>query len=159
MVRTRVYRDGILEAHGFPIADVSVYLKDPSATVWFDLLAPTAEKLAVVSEELGLHPLAVEDVLHPHQRPKVDVYESHLFTTVYTVRLTNGDLDLTEVLSRIDAPTLVVVGSTDRAGQLGARALVDGIAGARLRAVPGSGPAVNVDAPAELVTVLREFLD
>ncbi|WP_097188992.1 alpha/beta fold hydrolase [Ornithinimicrobium cerasi] len=69
------------------------------------------------------------------------------------------DLDLTEVLPRIDAPTLVVVGSTDRAGQLGARALVDGIAGARLRAVPGSGPAVNVDAPAELVTVLREFLD
>ena len=113
MVRTRVYRDGILEAHGFPIADVSEYLKDPSATVWFDLLAPTAEKLAVVSEELGLHPLAVEDVLHPHQRPKVDVYESHLFITVYTVRLTNGDLDLTEVSVFVTKNALVTVRTDD----------------------------------------------
>lgn len=69
------------------------------------------------------------------------------------------DLDLGEVLPRVQAPTLVVVGSRDRAGQLGARALVDAIAGARLRAVPGAGVAVNVEAPAELVTVLREFLD
>ncbi len=115
MDRTRLYRDGVLEAEGFPIADVSEYIKDPSATVWFDLLAPTPEKLAVISEELGLHPLAVEDVLHPHQRPKLDIYESHLFLTVYAVRLGEGDgpLDLTEVSVFVTRNALVTVRSDD----------------------------------------------
>ncbi|WP_424531006.1 magnesium transporter CorA family protein [Sphaerisporangium viridialbum] len=115
MDRTRLYRDGVLEAEGFPIADVSEHIKDPSATVWFDLLAPTPEKLAVISEELGLHPLAVEDVLHPHQRPKLDIYESHLFLTVYAVRLGEGDgpLDLTEVSVFVTRNALVTVRSDD----------------------------------------------
>lgn len=69
------------------------------------------------------------------------------------------ELDLTEALPRVRASTLVVVGSKDRVGQLGARALVDGLGDARLRVVQGAGPTVNTDAPAELVQVLRDFLD
>ena len=71
MHRTRLYRKGVLEAEGFPIADVSDHLADPSAVVWFDLCEPTAEDMASISEELGLQPLAVEDVVQEHQRPKV----------------------------------------------------------------------------------------
>ncbi|MFC6086060.1 magnesium/cobalt transporter CorA [Sphaerisporangium aureirubrum] len=113
MVRTRLYRHGALEAEGFPVAEVSDYLNDPSATVWFDLLSPTPEKLAVVSEELGLHPLAIEDALHPHQRPKIDVYESHLFITVYVVTLANGGLDLSEVSIFVTKNALVTVRTSD----------------------------------------------
>ncbi|GAA5164594.1 alpha/beta fold hydrolase [Ornithinimicrobium tianjinense] len=69
------------------------------------------------------------------------------------------DLDLSAALPRVVAPTLVVVGARDRAGQLGARALEQAIAGARLRVVEGAGPMVNEDAPAALVQVLRDFLD
>jgi pimeloyl-ACP methyl ester carboxylesterase len=69
------------------------------------------------------------------------------------------ELDLTDALPRIAAPTLAVVGSRDRFGQVGARALVNGIRDARLRVVDGAGAAVNVEASAELVTVLRDFLD
>jgi pimeloyl-ACP methyl ester carboxylesterase len=69
------------------------------------------------------------------------------------------DLDLTDALPRIEAPTLAVVGSRDRVGQIGARVLVNGIGDARLRVVEGAGAAVNVDAPGELVTVMRDFLD
>ncbi|MFC4585438.1 magnesium transporter CorA family protein [Sphaerisporangium corydalis] len=115
MARTRLYRNGVLEAEGFPIADVSEHIQDPSATVWFDLLAPSPEKLAVISEELGLHPLAIEDVLHPHQRPKLDVYESHLFLTVYAVRMGKGagPLDLTEVSVFVTKNALVTVRTDD----------------------------------------------
>jgi len=81
MPLTRLYRDGHLEAEGFPIADVSDHVEDPKAVVWFDLCRPTEEDLAAVSEELGLHPLAVEDAVHEHQRPKLDRYDSHLFVT------------------------------------------------------------------------------
>lgn len=69
------------------------------------------------------------------------------------------ELDLTPALPRVQSPTLVVAGSRDRAGQPGARALAGAIGGARLRIVEGAGAAVNEDAPAEMVAVLREFLD
>lgn len=67
--------------------------------------------------------------------------------------------DLSDALPRIDARTLVLVGARDKANQPGARALADGIPGARLRIVQGAGHAVNEDAPHDLVQILRDFLD
>ena len=64
--RTRLYRDGRLEVEGFPVADISDYLADGSVTIWPDLSGPDHDDLAVLSEEFGLHPLAVEAALH-HQ--------------------------------------------------------------------------------------------
>ena len=111
MPRTRLYRDGALEAEGFPISDVSTYIADPSATVWSDLCRPRADDLAAISEELGLHRLAVEDAIHEHQRPKLDRYDTHLFVTAYAVRLdrATGVLDACEVAAFITANALVTV--------------------------------------------------
>ena len=36
--------------------------------VWVDLVAPNADELALIADELGLHALAVEDAIHAHQR-------------------------------------------------------------------------------------------
>ncbi|WP_345428734.1 hypothetical protein [Actinoallomurus vinaceus] len=36
----------MLEAEGFPIADVSDNIEDPTVSVWFDLCRPTAEAIA-----------------------------------------------------------------------------------------------------------------
>lgn len=71
-MRTRLYRDGKLELEGFPVADISDYLGDDLVTVWLDLLGPDHDDLAVLSEEFGLHPLAVEAASHHSQRPKLD---------------------------------------------------------------------------------------
>lgn len=115
MPRTRLYRNGVLESEGFPIADVSDYIEDPTVTVWFDLCQPTAEDLAAISEELGLHPLAVEDAIHEHQRPKLDRYDSHLFVTTYAVRLDadTGVLGTSEVAAFITPNALVTVRKDD----------------------------------------------
>lgn len=114
MSRTRLYRNGVLEAEGFPIADVSDYLTDPAATVWFDLCQPTEEDLASISEELGLHPLAVEDAVHEHQRPKLDRYDSHLFLAAYAVHLDveSGELAAHEVAAFVTHNALVTVRKT-----------------------------------------------
>jgi magnesium transporter len=111
MPLTRLYRNGVLEAEGFPIADVSDHLADPSAVVWFDLCRPSAEDLASISEELGLHPLAVEDAVHEHQRPKIDRYQSHLFATAYAVGLdtSTGELQINEVSAFLTTNALVTV--------------------------------------------------
>lgn len=82
--RTRCYRDGRLLREGFPVAEVSDYLADPANVVWFDLRAD-GDDLGAIQTELGLHDLAIEDVLSPGQRPKVDHYPNHLFLVSYTV--------------------------------------------------------------------------
>ncbi|GII68596.1 magnesium transporter CorA [Sphaerisporangium melleum] len=115
MVRTRLYRDGVLTAEGFPYAEISEHLSDPANTVWFDLLAPTPEKLAVVREELGLHELAVQDVLQPPPRPKLALYDTHLFLTLYAVSLEHGSagLHLTGVSVFVTKNALVTVRSDE----------------------------------------------
>lgn len=87
---TRVYRAGVLEAESFPVAEVSDYLDERDTVVWVDISDPSAEELAELAEELGLHELAVEDVMGPEQRPKLDRYDTHLFLTAYHLSL---DLD------------------------------------------------------------------
>ena len=54
--RTRLYRNGKLVGQGFPVADISEYLRDKGAVIWLDLRDPDREDLAVLSEEFGLHP-------------------------------------------------------------------------------------------------------
>jgi magnesium transporter len=111
MPRTRLYRKGVLEAEDFPVADVSDHLADPSAIVWFDLCEPTEADLASISEELGLHELAVEDAVHESQRPKIDRYKTHLFATAYSVALDEGtgELGTGEVAAFVTSNALVTV--------------------------------------------------
>jgi len=109
MVRTRCYRNGELNREGFPIDDVSEYLKDPANTLWFDLCAADEADLDRVREELGLHALAVEDVLDPGQRPKVDHYPEHLFIVAYALAVDDGQLRTHEVAIFVTKQAVVTV--------------------------------------------------
>jgi magnesium transporter len=112
---TRVYRKGVLEAEGFPVADVSEHLKDPETIVWVDLSGPTKKELHELAAELGLHELAVEDALEPHQRPKLDRYATHLFLSCNAVRVDvdAGRLDETEIDAFINERWLITVREND----------------------------------------------
>ncbi len=57
--------------------------------LWIGLLEPTARQLAVLGDEFGLHPLALEDAIEAHQRPKLERYGDRgetLFAVFKTVR-------------------------------------------------------------------------
>ncbi|HET6951038.1 MAG TPA: magnesium transporter CorA family protein [Acidimicrobiales bacterium] len=112
---TRAYRKGVLEAEGFPVSEVSDRLDDPDAVVWIDYCRPTADDLEAVAAQLGLHELAIEDALEPHQRPKVDRYPTHLFVTAQSVALdaARRRLDSTEVDAFVGPRWLVTVRSSD----------------------------------------------
>jgi magnesium transporter len=109
--RTRVWRGGKLEEEGFPAARISDYLAEPDTIVWLDLCDPNAEGLQVISEEFGLDPLAVEDAISHHERPKLDHYQGHLFLNAYAVRLTDesGELATHEISAFITERALVTV--------------------------------------------------
>lgn len=64
---------------------------DPGAVQWLDLHDPGPEDLRGVAERFGLHPLAVEDALQEHERPKIDKYHNHLFLNVYAVGFDPAD--------------------------------------------------------------------
>jgi magnesium transporter len=113
--RTRLYRDGRLELEGFPVAQISDYLADEAVTIWLDLRDPDRSDLAVLSEEFGLHPLAVEDAVQEHQRPKLDRYRSHLFLNAYGARLdaATGELATSELAAFVTARALITVRKDD----------------------------------------------
>ncbi|HUR14539.1 MAG TPA: magnesium transporter CorA family protein [Mycobacteriales bacterium] len=115
LAHTRAYRDGVVVAEGFDVAEVSDHLEHEGTSVWLDLLSPTAEDLQVLVEELGLHQLAVEDAVHRHQRPKLDRYDDHLFLSSYVVTLdeSTAELALDEVAAFVTPRALVTVRSSD----------------------------------------------
>ncbi|MFJ4877658.1 magnesium/cobalt transporter CorA [Streptomyces sp. NPDC088745] len=53
--------------------------------LWIGLHEPTEKEFDMVTSEFGLHPLAVEDSLSAHQRPKLEVYEDSLFAVLKPV--------------------------------------------------------------------------
>ncbi|MBU2663697.1 magnesium and cobalt transport protein CorA [Actinoplanes bogorensis] len=52
------------------------------AFVWLGLHEPTEAALTRVAEEFGLHPLAIEDILHREQRVKIERYDDVFFLVV-----------------------------------------------------------------------------
>ncbi|MFJ7158163.1 magnesium and cobalt transport protein CorA [Streptomyces sp. NPDC101118] len=86
VVNCITYRDG--QRHG-GFRSVSEALarvrKDGEGFLWLGLHEPGEEEFAGVAELLGLHPLAVEDAVHAHQRPKVESYGDVLFAVFKSV--------------------------------------------------------------------------
>jgi magnesium transporter len=113
--RTRLYRGGRLAAQGFSVEQISDHLDDEGATVWLDLRDPDHEDLAVLQQEFGLHPVAIEDALVDRERPKIDRYRTHLFLTAYSARLDSGsgELATSEIAAFILPRALITIRKDD----------------------------------------------
>jgi magnesium transporter len=86
VVDCAVYRDGERQP-GAPSWQEAVDDVEAGGTgfVWIGLHEPTAAQIVGIADRFGLHPLAVEDAVHAHQRPKLDQYDAQLFAVVKTV--------------------------------------------------------------------------
>jgi magnesium transporter len=94
---------------------VSDHLGRDDTLIWIDFCRPSADDLAGLAAELGIHRLAVEAAVTPHQRSKVDRYTDHLFLTAYAARLDEADDELvkTEIDAFVGPCWLVTVRSSD----------------------------------------------
>jgi len=86
-VRTRLWRDGRLEAENFPLEEISDRLQEDGSLVWLDLCEPSHEILRRLAVELALDPHAVEDAVTSGERPKATRHATHTFVTAYATRL------------------------------------------------------------------------
>jgi magnesium transporter len=84
------------------------YVDDPGAALWYDLDDPSADELRDLATRFGLHPLAVEDALQEHERPKLDRYENHLFLNIYAVAF-DGEPRKIEISAFITPQALITV--------------------------------------------------
>jgi len=88
IVDNALYRDGVRVDCGTATSDLSgvrVRATDPGDFVWVGLHEPTKHELDTVADLYDLHPLAVEDALLAHQRPKLERYDESLFLSLKTL--------------------------------------------------------------------------
>ncbi|WP_033817563.1 magnesium/cobalt transporter CorA [Kitasatospora sp. MBT63] len=85
IVDSAVYRDGHRTEGPDDLSDaLDAARAAGDSFLWIGLAEPTTEELDRVSAEFGLHPLAVEDAVAAHQRPKLEEYEDSLFMVLKT---------------------------------------------------------------------------
>ncbi|WP_250033331.1 magnesium transporter CorA family protein [Paractinoplanes maris] len=91
-IETRLYENGKAIAEDFAYDQVAGLLeKHPDAVLWLDLFDPGTDDLGLVAKDFHLHPLAVEDAVVDHERPKIDRYPQHVFLNVYAVDIATKD--------------------------------------------------------------------
>lgn len=96
LIRCVVYRDGEKIAD-IDAAEIHEYVDQPDCFIWVALLEPNDAALEQMQEEFNLHPLAVEDARHGHQRPKIDEYGDSLFTVLHIIEEDGTELRVGEV--------------------------------------------------------------
>jgi magnesium transporter len=94
-----------------PSDDLARARAEPSGFVWIGLYEPSDEEFAEVREAFGLHPLAVEDAINAHQRPKVERYGDSLFVVLKTASYIDADesVDVGEIMLFIGDGFIVTV--------------------------------------------------
>lgn len=90
---------------------VSDLIAEGQKLIWAqaDLADLTEENIQRVADELGLHPLAVEDAMKPRQRPKLEMYDNHLFVISHQLDLIDDQLEARQIASFVGARFVLTV--------------------------------------------------
>jgi len=88
IVDSALYRDGVrvrVDCHKEDLTAVRDQATGEGDFVWVGLHQPAQDELDQVAKVFSLHPLAVEDAVKAHQRPKLERYDDALFLTLKTL--------------------------------------------------------------------------
>jgi magnesium transporter len=88
IVDSALYRDGVrvkVDCHKEDLSGVRDEATSPGDFVWVGLHDPSQDELDRVARVFALHPLAVEDAVKAHQRPKLERYDNGLFLVLKTL--------------------------------------------------------------------------
>ncbi len=81
-----VYVDGCRTADPASLDETYELLRERKGMAWIGLYRPDKSEIMSVAREFELHPLAVEDAVAAHQRPKLERYDDVLFTVLRPAR-------------------------------------------------------------------------
>jgi magnesium transporter len=100
---------------------------------WVGLHSPDVDQMNSVAKVFGLHELMVEDAVHAHQRPKLEIFDDVLFLVLRTVNYVehesittaNEIVETGEIMIFVGADFVVTVRHGEHSGLAGVRADMD----------------------------------
>ncbi len=91
------------------LRQISDILEERDSFVWLDVAAPGPDDLKLIQDEFGLHPLAVEDAVKAHQRPKLEAYGTGWFIVVHGATRVGDALRIHEIAIFVGTRYVVTV--------------------------------------------------
>lgn len=88
-----VAADGSTVTRDLNVRDIAHVVHEAQGTLWVDIDSTSRQQLALLEKVFNFHPLAIEDVLNPVSRPKVEPYDGYLFVTLRVVRFQEETTD------------------------------------------------------------------
>jgi magnesium transporter len=96
LINCVVYQEGQKLAD-IEIQDISLWAAKPGCFIWVALRDATLAELHQMQEEFDLHPLAIEDAIVGHQRPKIEEYGDTVFFVMQLLEAEQDDIIVGEV--------------------------------------------------------------
>jgi magnesium transporter len=77
VITINLHLDGNSIGSETTLDQISEVIERHRELLWIDVTAPTTEDLEALRREFNFHPLALEDIIHYEQRPKLDSYDGY----------------------------------------------------------------------------------
>jgi magnesium transporter len=118
IVDCAIYEHGRRRDGAMPVHEAMEACRKPGAFTWIGLYEPTEEEFDSIRREFDLHELAVEDAIHAHQRPKLEVYGDMLFIVLKTARYVDPEevVQLGEILIFLGHDYIITVRHGEASG-------------------------------------------
>jgi magnesium transporter len=129
-----LYIDGVRQPGTMHYAEAfEAAQRSRNGFVWLGIHEPTEAEFADIARTFGLHPLAVEDTVKAHQRPKLERYSDMTFVVLKTARycehaeltVTSEVVETGDVMLFIGAEYVLSVRHGDACRLTGVRAELD----------------------------------
>jgi magnesium transporter len=86
IVDCAIYEEGHRRDGSVDLQDAYRACRKGGNFAWIGMYEPTEEEFDSLQREFDLHPLAVEDAIHAHERPKLEVFDETVFIVLKTAR-------------------------------------------------------------------------
>ncbi|MBC6459732.1 magnesium/cobalt transporter CorA [Actinomadura sp. HBU206391] len=112
IVDKAIYSDGGRETVDGDISDAfDAARAKGDCWLWIGMHEPTEEEFALVTDELNLHSLAVQDAIEAHQRPKLERYDDTVFVVLKTLsyREDTSTIEVGEIMVFLGSDFIITV--------------------------------------------------
>jgi len=98
VIKVNLHTDRTGLQNNIPLDQISDILEREDSLLWVDVVDPSPDDLRLIGEEFQFHPLAMEDSVRRHQRPKLDHYDGFVFIVFYGIDV-EGDRPVTREIN------------------------------------------------------------
>jgi magnesium transporter len=81
---------GVSLERDIPIEEIHDYIREADYVLWVDVANPGPAEIAMLIDEMGLHPLALEEASNGQRRPKAEEFKGYLLIVAHAAVCDEG---------------------------------------------------------------------